>query len=459
MVKIVPFDKYPLFTQGCLINFNNDSYYYSSEFGQVEMSFPWKATIKYFEDKFSKSKRKSGRPRLFPVRTEIALILLKALTGESDRQIMERLAQDWVYQRFARVSLLERYDNYTILSDIRERYAKHFKYKELQKLFAGHWQDYLKQIEGVLMDATVFKSNVRYPSTVELLWQSIEWLHRRIALLNKILNKRMLRSKYNEVRRAYKRVVIQKEPKRKTLKRVIRRLLNLLNKYLNHFSSLLEEFEDGERILSKSELEVYHTICKVYEQREAQYRGKKVKGLILSLYKPYVRSIYRGKRSGKWEYGLKYHLFKLGEMVWIEHVSNNNYNESNRLEHVIRLSESYTGGRIKYIGADRIYATRSNRAYLKHKDIKENFVPVGRPLQDKLLREQQKILKQALNAARNSQMEGVFGVLKEHYTTERVRVKRREVEELLIFFSLMSYNSIKHSLWKVSESVRKGKAA
>jgi len=457
--KVVSFDQFPLFTYGCLTNVNSDKYYYSTDLGQIDASFPWKELVKYFEKRFSQSKAKAGRPRVFSIRTELALILLKSVTGESDRVLMERLAQDWVYQRFARINLLDRYENYTILSDIRERYAKYFNYKELQKIFAEHWSEYLRGIEGVLMDATVFKSNIRYPSTVELLWDAIEWLHKKIEILSKLLNIRMIRSKYRDVERAYKWIITQKEPKRKQLRRVIGRELNLLNKYLKRFSDLLSKFEQGEKVLSWNERQVYQTIKKVYQQRQAQYEGKPVKNVILSLYKPYVRSIYRGKRSGKWEFGLKYHLFVLGEMVWIDHVSNENYNESKRLETVIREAEQYVGHRLKYAAADRIYATRMNRKYLKSKGIEENFVPTGRPIQDPQRRKQQQLLKQALNAARNSRMEGVFGVLKEHYNTERVRVKRREVEELVIFFALMSYNSKMHSRWKSEQKEKEKQAA
>jgi len=457
--KVVSFDEIPLFTYGCLTNVNSDKYYYSTDLGQIAASFPWEKLVRYFEKKFSQSKAKTGRPRVFSIRTELALIVLKSVTGESDRVLMERLAQDWVYQRFGRVNLLERYENYTILSDIRERYAKHFNYKELQKIFAEHWHEYLSRIEGVLMDATVFKSNMKYPSTVELLWESIEWLHKKIAILSKLLNIRMIRSKYRDVKRAYKKIITQKEPKRKQLRRVIGRELNLLNKYLSHFSELLSKIEQGEKVLTWCEREVYQTIKKVYEQREAQYEGKAVKNLILRLYKPYVRSIYRGKRSGKWEFGLKYHLFVLGEMVWIEYVSNENYNESRHLESVIREAEQYVGHRLKYAAADRIYATRANRKYLKSKGMEENFVPTGRPIQDQQRRRQQQVLKQELKAARNSRMEGVFGVLKEHYNTERVRVKRREVEELVIFFALMSYNSKMHSRWQAKEKEKEKQAA
>ena len=444
MANVINFEDYPLFEKGCLTNFN-DQYYYRHDLGQIDSSFPWTKLVNYFEKKFSQNKQKKGRRRLFSIRTELATIVLKGITGLSDKQIMERLAQDWVYQRFARVKILDFHQNFTILSDIRERYSKVTNIDELQDLFASHWSDYLSAVEGVLMDATVFKSNISYPNEIELLWESIQWLHKRIKVISRTLGQKTIRSKYKEIEKVYKRISTQKEPRYKEKKKLMRRELNLLSKYLEHFAYLVEQLPSGISSLYPSEQETYITIKKIYQQRRAKYEGKQVKNLILSLYKPYVHCIYRGKRSGRWEYGEKYHLFLLGGMVWIDYISNENFNECNRLESVVRKSEQYTGHFISYLGADRIYATRSNRAYLKSKAIKENFVPLGRPIQNKLLREQQRILKQALNAARNSKMEGIIGVLKVHYNTERVKVKAQKTERMIIFFSLMSHNAKEYS--------------
>jgi hypothetical protein len=55
--------------------------------------------------------------------------------------------------------------------------------------------------------------------------------------------------------------------------------------------------------------------------------GKKVADRIVSLYKPYIRPIVRGKENKSVEFGIKVHMMQVDGINIIEHYSYDAYNE------------------------------------------------------------------------------------------------------------------------------------
>ena len=115
---------------------------------------------------------------------------------------------------------------------------------------------------------------------------------------------------------------------------------------------------------------------------------------------------------------------------------------------VVERSERYIGGSIKLLGADRIYGTNFNRSYCSSRGILTNFVPKGR--RGKNDKELSKVRK-AIHGRRAGLMEGIFGVLKTQYNTERIRYIGKRTERLIVFLAMMSYNSVIMSKWRISQ--------
>ena len=48
----------------------------------------------------------------------------------------------------------------------------------LQSKTASHWKPYLENLHVCMTDATCYKSHMRFPTGIKLLWESIKWLYK-----------------------------------------------------------------------------------------------------------------------------------------------------------------------------------------------------------------------------------------------------------------------------------------
>ena len=423
-------------------------YFLTTDLGKIYMSFPWEKYVSYYRKEFRRRKVKKGRERKFSIRTEIALLVLMSVTGLSDRRLWEELKSNIYYQLFCGIILLPEYKtgNWKILSDIRRRYGKISNIFELQDLSADHWREYLKEQNGVLMDATVFSSDIHYPVTYNLLQQVLDWLVNWYVKYREILGEKVSLKLYEREKHQYSIIRKKRRIGRNERRALERRQLKLISRYIKSVESVVVALEKIGVKMREDFLRRLSTARKIYELYQSERR--KGSELILNFRRPYVRAIYRGKAGKKWEYGQKWHSFMLGNMVFVDKESSENYNESGRLVSVVDRSERYIGCSIKLLGADRIYGTNYNRSYCSSRGILTNFVAKGRRgKNEKDLSE----VRRAIEGRRSGLMEGIFGVLKRQYNTERIRYIGKWTERLIVFLAMMSYNSVIMSKWRMSQ--------
>lgn len=99
----------------------------------------------------------------------------------------------------------------------------------------------------------------------------------------------------------------------------------------------------------------------VYLQQSDLFLGKDVKHRIVSIDRPYLRPIVRGKENKRVEFGAKVNNIQIDGISFIEHHSFEAFNEGIRLRQCIEYQESLTGIKVSRIGADSIYANNANR--------------------------------------------------------------------------------------------------
>lgn len=115
---------------------------------------------------------KSGRGRkpFFKVEGGIALLILKHYTGLSDEMLIDRLNTDWCMQYFCGVQLgLRRVKDKNLVSWWRCYIARHLDIQQQQQVLIQYWKPYLRQTHITMTDATVYESNIRYPTDAKLL--------------------------------------------------------------------------------------------------------------------------------------------------------------------------------------------------------------------------------------------------------------------------------------------------
>ena len=404
--------------------------FYESDLGKLYLAIPWKQLIL----DFGIQEKRFGRSFGFPAQGRLALMFLKNYSGLSDRKLIEQLNGNLEWQFFCGIYLgHRRIENYKIVSQVRCELAEKLDIEKLQKTLFAHWSPYIEEAEKITMDATCYESEVRYPTDVKLLWESVEWCYDRMRMVSKELEAPQLRSKYLKWKKRY---VGYSKMRRKTNKRkqpLRRASLSLIKKFAD-FLFLNRE------LLSAKDRATLDTIKKVYTQQYAWFhKGIKPKNRIISLHKDYLRPIVRGKEVKPVEFGAKVNKIQIGGISFIEHLSFNAFNEGTRFKNSVHLAQSLTRRKTQVAGADAIYATNANRIFATSQNIQTDFKPKGPKRKD---RKAQAKLKGLIQKERATRLEGSFGKDKEHYHLRKIKARTKANEKLWIFFGIHTSNAL-----------------
>ena len=427
-------------------NFSEKVYnqFLDSELGRMYQSIPWEILERFYRRRERKQKAKQGRPRKFSVRTELAILILQSWTGWSMRKLLEAISQNIYYQLFCQMVYvpedIER--EYYSLYQLHRRYQlSQEEIKQLQIELARHWSPYLIEKEGFAIDATVFMSNINWPVVIRLLDKSLQELEKIRQSYALALGSRLSSKRFEQLHTWFLYLIKQRKKKKKTYQKLVRRQLSLIEEYLKKIDGQIERLKERGIEIRQSAQKRLDTIKQIYQEQKSSLSGEKISHPIVSLYKDYIRGIYRGKQKVSKEYGLKFHILMQGGLGFIEYYSNENFNETTRFESSISYSYALFSKPVLYLAADKIYWSKKNREIAKVLGIRTNFKPIGRPRQGEYGR-QQEVLRRELNRRRN-QIEGLFGVLKRQYYTEYVRYKPQKSLVLMVFLGLLIYNSLK----------------
>jgi hypothetical protein len=401
----------------------------ASELGRIYRAIPWDSLVKALKIK----ENRKGPNRIFSPQGMFALMFLKSYVGCSDRKLISYLNGNIDFQMFCGIFLgPERINNFKIVSEIRCYLSRGLDIRKLQEVLALYWKPYLNETNIMLEDATCYETSMRYPTNVKLLWESTEWSCHQLRLICKYLKIRMPRNKYEEQWNKYNNYSHKRKRTHKETAKRTRSLLYLLEKILG----LLNEIEDRyqEQLeLSKAYYQKIKIIRKVLKQQQEVFEtGKSVPDRIVSISKPYIRPIVRGKEVKAVEFGAKVNMIQFDGINFIEHLSFNAFNEGTRLVKSIRYGRSLFG-KITHISADDIYATNTYRKFSTAAHIVTSFKRKGRAGKHE---EHRQIISRELRKERTIRMEGSFGTEKEHYGLQKIKARTERNEILWIFFGV-----------------------
>ena len=411
-------------------------FFYETDLGKLFKSIPFKKLASGIPSPASEQSGRGRKPFL-KVEGGIGLLILKHYLGLSDESLIERLNTDWCMQYFCGVQLgLRKIRDKNLVSWWRVYLGKHLNIAELQSDLIAAWKPYMQQTHITLMDATVFESSLRYPTDVKLLWESIVKLHGLLQQKRKQLRLRVSRSNYGK----HKKLFLSFQKNRKKSRRKEKKLRKQLLKYLMRLRQTLDKLEQSYQYkYSGKERKLLTTIQTVHEQQHELVYGdmQSVSGRIVSVFKPYVRPIMRGKEIKPVEFGAKIHKVQVDGISFIEHLSYEAFNEGSRLKQGIAFHQKYFG-KLSQLGADGIYATNENRRYCTKMDIATSFVAKGK---EGKLAEQKKTMRAVLSTVRATVLEGSFGNEKNHYLLNKVKARSQSTEIVWIFFGMVTANA------------------
>jgi len=418
----------------------------TSELGRIKKMLPLREMAENF-GLVSKSMRpKLGRKSYFTPEGKVALMFLKMYTGLSSPKLMEQLNGNIHYQMFCDVIIdpIRPLTNYKLLDDIILELSSKLKIQQQQDILAEMWKPYMQNLDTMYTDATCYESEMRYPTDPKLLWEGIEKSYETMCELNKRLGIHRPRTKYLDVQKA--NLVYRKQRKRSKsqTRKMTRRLLDLLGKILKEIRKMERENDGASKLLTDREKGDLDIITKMYRQQKKHFQSKdsreSIKDRIVSINKPYVRPIVRGKEVKSVEFGAKVNNILVDGISFIEKLSFNAFNEGTRLIHCIKMHKRLFGVEAKKIGGDTGYAGTENRDYCKEKGIETSFVKRGRPFSDE--KEEKDLVRRELARVRATAMEGSFGTQKEHYDLKKVKARTKLTEILYIFFGINTANVV-----------------
>ena len=341
-------------------------------------------------------------------------MFLKHYACCSDRKLLEQLNANLDFQFFCDLYIppQARLTNFKIISAIRCELAEKLDLEKTQDTLFRSWLPFMENLDSISCDATCYESAIRYPTDIKLLWEAVDWSYTQMVGLSQQAGVRRLRTKYNKwVKRyiSYAKMKRKTKKKRKALKRALLGLLKKINEQLNDLEHLVPS-----KLLTISYRRRRAAIQTIHEQQAYMFETetRSVANRIVSIDKPYLRPIVRGKEKKPVEFGAKVHKLLIDGISFIEHLSFDAFNEGTRLKTTIFKAQSLTKRKVKLLGADAIYATNANRRFVTKHGIRTDFKPKGKPSKHC---KQQKQLSKMITKERASRLEGSFGTDKEHF--------------------------------------------
>lgn len=191
-------------------------------------------------------------------------------------------------------------------------------------------------------------------SCTKLLWEGVEKSYATMCELSSRLGIHRHRTKFLDVQKANLTCRKQRKHSRSQARKITRRLIDLLGRILKEIREIERGHENAEDLLTvreKSDLEI---ITRMYRQQKNHFRNndsrESIPNRIVSLSKPHLRPIVRGKEVKSVEFGAKVNNILVDWISFIETLSFNVFNEGTRLVHCLKMHKRLFGVEAKKVG-------------------------------------------------------------------------------------------------------------
>lgn len=411
----------------------------SSELGRIYEQLPLKELAAEIHGRMPARKPQGNKP-MFTPEGEIALMFLKPHTGMSDDGLAEMLNGNIHMQIFCGILIdpCNPLKDGKIVSAIRNRLSVYLDIRALQKILYDKWAGQLENKDMMLTDATCYESLLRYPTDVKLLWECCEWLHGLLEDKCRLMGEPKPRTKYHDVGRARLVYAKRRKPRMSETRKLRRRLLHLLERLMKEWNRLNKITGGLIRLIPEQDKRI-RACSLVLNQQRRLFKGERIDHRIVSIDRPYLRPVVRGKENRRVEFGAKVNSIQIDGISFIEHHSFEAFNEGIRLKACIGYQKELTGIEVGRVGADTIYANNENRKYCTDNGISTCFARKGpKPKEEDA---DLHTTRRIIGNLRATVMEGSFGNQKQHFGVGRIAARNSRSETLLLFFGIHMANA------------------
>ena len=370
----------------------------------------------------------TGRPAT-DARLVCGLLVVKHKMGLSDDETVAYLLENPYVQAFCG---LESFTTRVVvdpslLSKKRRQLGVAFFRKFSDEVLGAIKARGLMQASVQFIDATVVPADIAYPTDCGLIEKARRWTVSAIKASGE---------KVRTYCRKARGVFVNFRRKRRRGKRFIHKTRGQLLRFLRRNIAQLERLAERGCDVPR---EKFAVVKKFYQQQHAMWKNKlrTVPCRIVSLDKPQVRAIVRGKDGRNVEFGPKVLLSNVDGYCFADHVAYEPYNEALHADKSIAEYEQRFGKKPEVIVGDGIFGNRDNRQMLKDMAIGDAFKPLGRPGPE--AKAKRGWLRKMLNR-RNGEMEGIIGLGKNKYGLDRMRYRVPGCEEIWTRMCLLGMN-------------------
>ena len=402
---------------------------------KIEKLIPWDDLILAYSRHFSDRGRPAKDGRLV-----IGLILLKHMTNLSDQDVVQSMLENPYQQYFCGYEqfLMGKVIHASVLSKFRSRVGVEF-FKELEERCYGVLiEKKIIKPGGMLVDGTVINESIAYPNDVGLLNKARERMVTIIKTIGKKIGK-TFRTRPQEARKKFLLFIKKKRKTKKDIRKATKSMLQYFGRNLKQAREAIKIAQDKGVAIASWMVRQLLDAERLYAQQKEMYDRKshRVNDRMVSLHKPYVRPIVRGKGGGKQvEFGPKVAVSHVDGFAFVDGFDYDNFSEATVLPEQVEAYENRFGKNPPSVTADRLYGNRENRTMLNEFGIRSALSPLGRPKEDA---ENEKRWRKKKQRERN-RIEGAFGCAKEHYGLDRILYRGKEGGETWVRLGFLGMN-------------------
>lgn len=389
----------------------------------------------------------NGRPTK-PSRLKIGLLVLKHLYKLSDKDTLKTLKENIYAQYLCNISLEGTRDclNSSTLTYFRKQIGlKGIKFIEEEVLNSLKRAKLLKN-KILVCDTTVVPANISYPTDISLLEKVRA---KAVGYLEKA--KQFTADTYRTYKRTARKVFITYQKIRRhtiqSRRRVQRKILQFSKRNTAQLKNALEKISrKTDNSLNKAQEKIREqflrqaqafltTASNIVEQQKDIYKRLPVKERIVSVHKPHLRPMVRGKYPVEVEFGPKILLNLKNNFLFLEHLSLNNISDSQLLDISLKGYQERFGSLPTQLAADRGFWSKENRQLAVDYGIKKIAIEnkgkssylQGKPFRERLRRLRCKI-------------EAKISLAKRKYGLDRSLYSITNGEEIWVRLGLMMMN-------------------
>lgn len=385
----------------------------------------------------------NGRPTK-PARAKVGLLILKHLYRFPDSDLVDMLKRDIYAQYLCDISLKEAKDfiNPSTLSKFRKQIGLEGVKLIEQEVLRSLERAKLLKGRKLILDTTVVPSNIAYPTDISLL----EKIRRKAVRY--LENARQFGAQhFRTYKRIAKKVYIQYQKirhhtiqsRRRTQKKILQfsrrnvsQLKEAVKEILETANSLLDDAK--EKFLKEAE-SFLDTASSIVRQQKDIYQGLEVKERIVSIHKPHIRPMVRGKYPVEVEFGPKVLLSQKNGFLFLDDLCFNNISDAYLLDTAIQGYHKRFTNLPTQLTADRGFWSPEN--YLLAQDYGISKIAIENKGKSSYLKG--KPFTKRLRRLRCG-IEASISLAKRKFGLDRIRYNIEQGEEMWVRLSLIAMN-------------------